>query len=112
MRSQRGIALLEIIVVGFAVVLMVLPVMSTVVRLTEASAAVHAAARDNASWIARHGGGPQAIEEIELTVVDRGSSVEVAATMEVTLVAVGGATVTRTVRSTVEVPVSRYRSEP
>ena len=44
MTHQRGIAVLEIIVVGFAAVLLVLPVISTVARLTEANATVNAAA--------------------------------------------------------------------
>jgi hypothetical protein len=109
---QRGTALLEIIVVGFAVVLMVLPVVSTAARLTEAHATVHAAARDAAVWIARHDGDPPAVDGVDVSVVSRGHSVEVVATQEVVLVGAGGATLSRTVRSRVEVPVSRYRSSP
>jgi hypothetical protein len=105
-------ALLEMIVVGFAVVLMVLPVVSTVARLTEANATVHATARDAAVWIARHGGDPPAVDGVAVWVVKRENSIEVVATREVVLVGVGGSTLSRTVRSTVEVPVSRYRSSP
>ena len=112
MNRQRGTALLEIIVVGFAVVLMVLPVVSTVAKLTEANATVHATARDAAVWIARHGGDPPATDGVGLSVFSSGHSIEVVATQEVVLVDVGGATVSRTVRSKVEVPVSRYRSSP
>ena len=104
--------MLEIIVVGFAVVLMVLPVVSTVARLTEANATVHATARDAAVWIARHGGDAPPVEGVDISVVNRGNLVEVVATREVVLVGVGGAQLSRTVRSKIEVPVSRYRSSP
>ena len=112
MIEQRGTALLEIIVVGFAVVLMVLPVVSMVARLTEANAVVHSTARDAAIWVARHGGDPSGTDTVQVTVSRTAESVEVVATMEVVLVGVGGTDITRTVRSTVEVPVSRYRSVP
>ncbi len=112
MMKQRGTALLEIIVMGFAVVLMVLPVVSMVARLTEANAVVHSTARDAAIWVARHGGDPSGTDTISVSVSSTGESVEVVATMEVVLVGVGGATLTRMVRSTVQVPLSRYRSVP
>ncbi|RLE16011.1 MAG: hypothetical protein DRJ28_02590 [Actinobacteria bacterium] len=112
MSRQRGTALLEIIVVGFAVMLMVLPVVSTVARLTEANATVHATARDAAVWIARHGGDPPEVEGVGVSVFGSEHSIEVVATQEVVLVGLGGATISRTVRSVVEVPVSRYRSSP
>ncbi len=112
MNEQRGTALLEIIVVGFAVVMMVLPVVSTVARLTEANATVHATARDTAVWVARHGADPPAVEGVGISVFTSGRSVEVVATQEVVLVGVGGATISRTVRSRVIVPVSQYRSSP
>jgi len=107
---QRGTALLEIVVVGFAVVLMVLPVIGTVARLTEARADVHSAARDAAVWVARHGGEPPESAGIQVVVVDRNDAVHVVATKEVALVDVLGATVGRTVRAAVMVPVSTYRS--
>lgn len=112
MIRQRGTALLEIIVLGFAVVLMVLPVLSMAARLTEANAVVHAAARDTAVWVARHGSLPPDIEGIDVQVVDRGDTIEVVATRVVDLMGVGGTTVTRTVRSTIEVSVGLYRSRP
>ncbi len=112
MRWQRGTALIEIIVVGFAVLLLVLPVISTVAELAEARATVHSAARDGAVWVARHGGEPPPVDGIALSFTESRTAVEVVARREVTLIGVGGATVTRTVMSRVEVPVSSYRSVP
>lgn len=112
MTGQRGTALLEIVIIGFAVVVLVLPVISTVARLSEANAVVHAAARDGAAWVARHGGSPPQAEGVELTIVEDRESVEVTATQNVTLIGVGGASMTRVVRSSVEVAVSAYRSSP
>ena len=112
MMRERGTALVEILVVGFAVVLIVLPVLSTIARLTEANATVHAAARDGAVWVARHGDEPPGVEGIMLSIVEADGEVEVVASLEVTLVGVGGTAIGRTVRSRVAVPVGAYRSVP
>lgn len=112
MTNEKGTALLEIIVVGFAVVLLVLPVITTVARLTEANATVNAAARDSAVWVARHGGAPPQADGVDLSIVETRDAVEVVATMEVDLVGVGGTTIARTVRSRVTVPVGVFRSAP
>lgn len=110
MNNERGTALFEVIVVGFAVVLMVLPVISTVAKLTEATTTVHAAARDGAVWVARHGGEPPLVDGVVVSIVESGGEVEIVAAKEVTLVGVAGATIARTVRSSVTVPISEYRS--
>lgn len=112
MSRETGSAMLEMVVIGFAVVLMMLPVMLTVAKLTEASASVNGAARDSAVWIARHGGAPPEVEGVDVLVTDHGDAVEVSAVREVQLVGVGGASVSTTVRSRVVVSVSRYRSTP
>lgn len=112
MNQQRGTALLEIIIVGFAVVLMVLPVVSTVARLTEANSTVHATARDAAVWIARHGADPPDVDGVGVSVFSSGRYVEVVATQEVVLVGIFGADISRTVQSKIRVPVSQYRSSP
>ncbi len=112
MIGQRGMALLEVIVVGFAVVLMTLPAISTVAKLAEADAVVHSAARDGAVWVARHGGDPPQVEGVTISMVETSDGVEVVATQEVGLIGVGGATIARTVRRTVRVAVSDYRSSP
>lgn len=104
--------MLEIIVVGFAVVLMAIPVIGTIARLSEAHATIHAAARDGAVWVARHGGEPPDVVGVEISVVESDHAVEVVATREVDLVGVLGSSLARTVRATVTVPVSAYRSDP
>ncbi len=104
--------MLEMIVIGFAVVLMAIPVIGTVARMTEAHADVHSAARDGAVWVARHGGEPPQVDGIIVSVAETWDEVQVVATREVDLIGVLGATVARTVRSTVTVPVSAYRSTP
>lgn len=110
MNRERGTALLEVIVIGFAVALMVLPVISMVARLTEASAVVHGAARDSAVWVTRHGSDPPTADGVGVRVLERAGVVEVVATREVELIGVGGASFNWTVQSRVEVPVSLYRS--
>lgn len=104
--------MIEIVVVGFAVLLMVLPVIGTIARLTEARSNVHEAARDGAVWVARHGGEPPDAGRIDVSVVASNSAVQVVATREVDLIGILGASITRTVRAAVTVPVSAYRSVP
>jgi hypothetical protein len=104
--------MLEIVVVGFAVVLMVIPVIGTIARMTEAHANVHSAARDGAVWVARHGGEPPEVEGIAVSVAETSGEVQVVAMGEVDIIGVLGATVARTVRASVTVPVSAYRSTP
>ncbi|MEN8040499.1 MAG: hypothetical protein ABFR95_03255 [Actinomycetota bacterium] len=112
MIRERGIALIEMIVVGFAVVLMVLPVIAMTARVVDATASVHAAARDAAVWVARHDHQPPAPEGISVSVVRRQGSVRVVASDDVVLIGVGGTNISRTVRSEIEVPVSPFRSNP
>ncbi|MDK1010948.1 MAG: hypothetical protein QGM46_02910 [Actinomycetota bacterium] len=112
MRRQHGTALMEIIIIGFAVMMMVLPVISMVARLTEASGEVHAVARDTAVWVARHGSDPQIGGEVDVRLVERAGTIEVVASRDVQLIGVGGTAISWTVRSRVEIPVSLYRSRP
>lgn len=111
-RRESGIALLEILVLGFAVLLMVIPILSTAARLTEANGDVHAAARDSALWVTRHGSPPPYAEGVDVHVIKSAGVVEVVATREVEVIGVGGTSLTWTVQSTVEVPISAFRSQP
>lgn len=112
MRDEGGIALIEMIVMGFAVMLVVLPVLTTVARVIDANAAVTTVARDSASWVARHGtqwqGGHDRVSV--QTSVDGGVATATA-TATVTLIGVGGLEVNREVVATFEVPLSPYRSD-
>jgi hypothetical protein len=110
-RGERGTALLEVIVLGFAVILVVLPVLTTIARVIDANAAVTTVARDSASWAARHGtqweGGSERVS-VE-TSVDGGTATSTARAT-VTLIGVGGMKIDREVVATFQVPVSPYRS--
>jgi len=111
-RSERGTAILEVIVLGFAVVLIVLPVLTTVARVIDANAAVTSSARDSASWVARHGTqwqGSSDLVAVETSV--EGGVATATARASVTLIGVGGLEVTRDVTAIFEVPVSPYRSD-
>lgn len=112
MIKERGTVMLEMIVLGFAVMLVVLPVLTTIARVIDANAAVTTAARDSASWVARHGtqwqGGSDSVS-VE-TSVDGGVATSTARAT-VTLVGVGGIGIDRAVVATFEVPVSPYRSD-
>jgi len=112
MRDERGTVLLEMIVLGFAVVLVVLPVLATVARVIDANAAVATAARDSASWVARHGteweGGS---DRVSVSTSVDGGVATATATATVTLIGVGGFEIDRKVVATFKVPVSPYRSD-
>ena len=112
MRDEHGTVLLEMLVLGFAVILVVLPVLSTVARVIDANAAVTTAARDSASWVARHGtqwqGGSDRVS-VEVSV--DGGIANATARATVTLIGVGGIEVERDVTATFEIPVSPYRSD-
>ena len=112
MSDERGTALIEMLVLGFAVVLIVLPVLVTVARIIDANAVVSSAARDSATWLARHG--------TIRPVTGEGVAVETSATSDiahataratVTLVAVGGMKIERQVVASYDAPVSPYRSD-
>ena len=111
MRNERGTVLLEMIVLGFAVILVVLPVLITIARVIDANAAVATAARDSASWVARHGTqweeGSDRVSVV--TSVDAGVATATARAT-VTLIGVGAIKINREVVATFEVPISPYRS--
>lgn len=112
MRGDRGTALIEMIVLGFATLLVVLPTLTTVARIVDANAVVTAQARDAASWVARHGyqrADQQDGIRVETAIQD--GIVRATARATVTLVAIGGAKVERDVVASFDVPISPYRSD-
>ncbi len=111
MTSERGTVVIEMIVLGFATLLVVLPTLMTVARIVDANAVVAAEARDAASWVARHGSerGVQR-EGVRVEVSVGAGVVQATARATVTLVAIGGAKVDREVVATFEAPISPYRS--
>jgi predicted nucleic acid-binding protein len=111
-RGERGTVLLELIVLGFAVILVILPVLTTVARVIDANAAVSTVARDSASWVARHGtqweGG---IEGVSVETSVDGGVATATARASVTLIGVAGVQVARDVVATFSAPISPYRSD-
>jgi len=105
-----GTSLIEMLVVGFGVLLVTLPIMLMVVRMAEASDVTADEAKLVAMWVARHGQEPALDQrsEIHVSVVD--GVVRVESSIDVVLVGIGGSAVGTTVTSKFEMPISPYRS--
>lgn len=110
--SEEGTSLIETIVVGFTVLLVTLPVLLAVVRMSEASDVANSEARAIATWIARHGVIPDSDQVGDVRVSIQNGSVEVESTVHVELIAVGGSSVGTSVSATFVMPISPYRSSP
>lgn len=106
-----GVALIEMIVLGFGAALVVLPVLLMVVRLAEASEVAADEARFVAVWVARHGVAPDVEPQSDIDVHVSDGVVSVTSSLEVDLLAVGGSHVTRTVVARFDMPISPYRSD-
>ena len=112
MRHERGTVLIEMMVLGFAVILVVLPVLITVARVIDANAVVSSTARDSASWLARHGTDwPGDHDGVSVSSSVDGGVASATATAKVTLIGVGSMEIDREVVASYEVPVSPYRSD-
>ncbi len=111
MRRERGTSLIEILILGFAILAMVLPTVLTVARLTEASTVTGDEARGVAVWVARHGSAPETLHRSDITVEVVDGVVHVSASIAVDLISVAGASVGTTVTSRYVMPVSPYRSD-
>ena len=111
MTSERATAMIEVIVLGFATVLLILPALVTVARMVDASAAAASQARDSATWMARHGTELVVTEpNIEASTTVEGGIVRSTVRARVTVLSVGAIEVDHTVEATYEVPISPYRS--
>ena len=108
--GERGTALIEVTVVGFAVVAVVLPVLLAVLALAEAEARTTTAATDAATWVARHGTDPPDDPSIELEVAVYSDMVVVRASSPVELIGVEFTRARATIEHRVEASVSPYRS--
>lgn len=111
--SEGGTALIEMVVVGFAAVVLLVPTITAVVRLADAHGLVSGVAHDGAAWYARHGEhlGIQQAGVDAIYVVGDGS-VEVTATTSVELVSLLGARVTVRVSDRATAAISPFRSDP
>ena len=110
MRGERGTVLIEMVVLGFAVLAMVLPTILTAARLSEASAVAGEEARGVATWVARHGSAPDTEHRSDISVEVIDDVVHVSASISVDLITVGGSSVGTTVTSRFAMPISPYRS--
>ena len=111
MRNERGTSLIEVVVLGFAILALVLPTVLAAARLSEASAVALEEARGVATWVARHGTQPEQAHRADITVDVIDGVVHASASIEVQLVSVGGAGVGTTVTSRFAMPISPYRSD-
>lgn len=108
--GESGTSMIETIVVGFTVVLVTLPILLSVVRLSEASDTANSEARAVAMWVARHGVLPGAdqVGDVEVSIDD--GVVHARSTVQVELVAIGGTGVGTSVSASFSMPISQYRS--
>lgn len=112
MSRERGTALIEILVIGFAVVMVVIPALLGVARLNEARLVAQTTASDTASWIARHGRVPSTERpDVAIRVVEADEIVVVHSSIDVQVISVGGVGVTLSVDARASAPVSPYRSD-
>ena len=111
MKSERGTSLIEVVVLGFAILALVLPTVLAAARLSEASTVALEEARGVATWVARHGTQPVEAHRADITVDVIDGVVHASASIEVQLISVGGAAVGTTVTSSFAMPISPYRSD-
>ena len=109
-RDQLGVVLMETVLLGFAVVLLVLPILVAIGRVSAAHATTTAVATDVAHWVARHGHVPATGDEFRVHIDEDRSRVTVRVAVDVPLLpgSVGVATVEVSAMSTAV--VSPYRS--
>lgn len=107
---ERGTVLIEMLVIGFGVMLVVLPLLTMVMRMAEAADVAAGDARATATWVARHGELPDVEPRSVVDVEIHDGIVTVHSSVDVPLIAVGGARVTTTVSARYDMPISPYRS--
>lgn len=112
MRCQRGTALIEVILLGFAIVAVAIPTITSASVLAAAKGEAQTAAIDAAAWYARHGSLPdQSDDGVDLIVLSGQDDIVVRAVVEVTVLGIGGARVSMSLDGTARAPVSPYRSD-
>jgi hypothetical protein len=110
--SEHGTSFIETVIVGFTVMLVTLPTLLTVVRMSEASDTARSEAQAVATWVARHGVVPDipTAGDIDMSVAN--GVVSVRSTVRVQLLAISGSQVGASVSASFSVPISPYRSDP
>lgn len=115
--TDRGSALLEVLVIGFVVVVLVGQALIAIGRIESAGNAAAETAQEAALHAARHGDASSAREivvsllpEADVSVAESASTISVEVTLEVSLLGPEGFPVRRTVRAHAEAERSPYRS--
>lgn len=99
------------VVLGFAIVALALPLFLAVGVLSDARARADVAASDAALWVSRHGGvPPEDWADVELTITETADVVTVRASATVQMLGVEFTTVTASVEVSRSAWVSPYRS--
>jgi hypothetical protein len=111
-RGQRGTALIEIILLGFAIAALAIPTILTASALATAKGEAQSIAIDAAAWYARHGTLlDRSGDAVDLTVVEGPDIIIARAVVEVEVLGIGGTSVNVSVDGTATAPVSPYRSD-
>ena len=112
MRRERGIATIEMVVIGFTIVALVVPVIIATAGLADAHSRVLTVASDGAAWFARHGTEfPSSDAEVEVRYEVEAGSVRATATITVEVVPLIGGVLPVAITESVVVPISPYRSD-
>jgi hypothetical protein len=111
-KQERGVATIEMVVIGFAIVAFVIPVVIATASLAEAHSRVLTAASDGAAWFARHGTeAPTSDAEVQVGYEVEAGSVRATATITVDVVPLMGGVLPVVISESVVVPISPYRSD-
>jgi len=111
MSDERGTAMFELLVLGFAILGVFLPAVLALSGMAGAKGMADTIAVDAATWYARHGQLPTIEEEdVVVTVTERPEGIQVRVTVDAFVVGIGGTRLTVPVTSAADVPISPYRS--
>ncbi len=112
MKHERGVATIEMVVIGFAIIALVIPVLVATASLAEAHGRVLTVASDGASWFARHGTElPSSDADVEVGYEVEAGSVRATATITVEVIPLIGTVLPVVITESVVVPISPYRSD-
>ena len=112
MNHERGVATIEMVVIGFALVALVVPVLVATANLADAHSRVLTVASDGAAWYARHGTElPASDVAVDVDYEVEAGSVRATATITMYMVPLVGGVLPVVITESVVVPISPYRSD-
>ncbi|MGI9641898.1 MAG: hypothetical protein ACR2N9_03860 [Acidimicrobiia bacterium] len=110
MTEQKGTVLIEMVVLGFAVLALVVPVLLMVGSLSHAKTTTQTIAADTAWWFARHGSVREMPDGYDVELTTDGSRVTVEVTALVPVVALIDSGPVVSITSVASAVISPYRS--